>query len=157
MPSSACPEPTILSAWIDGGLDAPTAAAIEAHLAGCAECVETVREVRAVLAAPRERGPATFALQRAVADALRGRHRHDEPPLVLVLRWTLAAAAAVAACWIGFHAGTGVAPSTSRPSVDPLVDTMTFGLLDGDAEGVNDDLLQFALAASNVGLTEVSR
>jgi hypothetical protein len=45
------PEEGIIHAWLDGGLPASEAAAIESHVASCAECQESVAEARGLIAA----------------------------------------------------------------------------------------------------------
>lgn len=45
------PDESTIHAWLDGALDAVAAAAVEAHVAGCAECAAAVAEARGLIAA----------------------------------------------------------------------------------------------------------
>ncbi|MDQ6635428.1 MAG: zf-HC2 domain-containing protein [Gemmatimonadota bacterium] len=44
------PDEGTIHAWLDGAFDAPTAAAIEAHVASCPSCTERVAEARGLIA-----------------------------------------------------------------------------------------------------------
>jgi anti-sigma factor RsiW len=44
------PDEGTIHAWLDGAFDAPTAAAIEAHVASCPSCAERVAEARGLIA-----------------------------------------------------------------------------------------------------------
>jgi hypothetical protein len=49
-PRNDHPDEGTIHAWLDGAFDAPTAAAIEAHVASCASCTERVAEARGLIA-----------------------------------------------------------------------------------------------------------
>jgi hypothetical protein len=44
------PDEGTIHAWLDGALDAPTASALEAHVASCTSCTERVAEARGLIA-----------------------------------------------------------------------------------------------------------
>jgi anti-sigma factor RsiW len=65
--------PELISASIDGELEAERAAELEAHLQGCADCARTVEELRGLSQAIGRRAPrykAPEALRARIADAL---------------------------------------------------------------------------------------
>ncbi|HYM16443.1 MAG TPA: zf-HC2 domain-containing protein [Dehalococcoidia bacterium] len=85
-----------LSAWLDGELEAGRAAALEAHVAGCAVCRERAEGLRATRAQVRALGlvepPRSFRITPAmVVDARPGRR-----PTAAVARWAPALSAAAA-------------------------------------------------------------
>ncbi|MFL5605887.1 MAG: anti-sigma factor family protein [Gemmatimonadaceae bacterium] len=49
-PRNEHPDEGTIHAWLDGAFDAPTSAAIEAHVASCPSCTERVAEARGLIA-----------------------------------------------------------------------------------------------------------
>jgi anti-sigma factor RsiW len=86
-----------LSAWIDRELSAPRAAAVEAHVAGCAECgarADALRRTDDALQAIPLRAMPPGALAEVLRRSARGR---APAPRARWLRWAGAAAGAGAA------------------------------------------------------------
>ncbi len=87
-----------LGAYLDGELDAAERAAVEAHLAGCAECPALLERHRALQAAVRAELPAhraSDALRARVREALREAARRPAPRRTVPWRALGVAAAAV--------------------------------------------------------------
>lgn len=101
--------PAALSAWIDGELDEPTAAAVREHVAGCRSCQRRHALLAAVGEAVRRLPPETvsagfddaFRRRRAGASGRRIRVRRT---VVLV---ATGLAAALVAAWVVRPAGPG--------------------------------------------------
>ena len=112
-----------LSAWLDGELDEGARAAVEAHLARCAECRETLAALRAVDPAARELGVrapegdfdgfAARVRERIEAEAAVRRPASWRPPT-----WTWAVAAALLLAVVTpltLHRGETVLPARTAP------------------------------------------
>lgn len=122
-----------LSAYVDGELDGPRAAQVEAHLATCSACgaeVADLRDLAAALVAQAVPGPRAEAVDRAVAQAravvldrarrpslwrslarfLRARVELPAPALAFGL---------AAALLIGSRSTTGLEPTRLRVTVMP--------------------------------------
>lgn len=104
---TACPEPGLLAAYLDGRAGAAETREVEKHLISCPSCLETIRELRALRAEPLpDVPPRVFARARTVLP--------PERPRVLeplwgnwkkALVWTAAAASIAAASAAGLRLG----------------------------------------------------
>jgi len=71
-----CPNPEVLSQWVDGALDARGSAAVGGHVETCAACGRKARELRAVgawIASPGEPGPSCLSVDDMAAVLESGR------------------------------------------------------------------------------------
>lgn len=111
-----------LSEYVDGELDASTHAAVEAHLATCAECRATVTALGRVVARARRMGyrpPANDLWPRirsAIATAPLAEGRAHRPRMVTISLGRLAAAAALVAIVAGGFAWTIAARRIAVPA-----------------------------------------
>ncbi len=146
-----------LASYVDGRADGLLRDAIESHLALCSLCLSDLREIRALLA----EGPAE---ERAVPDRLLaeakglvlGRHgarhavshrlaRRSRAWWVEAARWSLAAAASVVICVLGYQAGQKSCAVQQEAAPD-LVSEMSFGVLSSDGSDSEEEFFALALA-----------
>lgn len=114
-----CPEGGVLSAYLDGELEAPWKASVEAHVAGCPACavaLERLRSVRERLKGDEE--PELVETMARVRNALAARiatpsHRWRSITVPLPL-------AAIAACLVLLLGGGLVLSAFRRPDTSPV-------------------------------------
>ena len=121
----------LLSAHLDGELDARATARIEAHLAGCASCAARARELAELSRAVREqasRPEPSDALRRRLAASLRT-ERAPRAPLraVSIATHALAAAAAGMLAWIA--ASSWVRPTQEQRIGEDVISAHVRSLL----------------------------
>ena len=110
-----------LSEYVDGDLDAPTRAQLEAHLATCTDCQAVVTDLRRVVERARHVGyrePTTDLWQPIESTIQRGRGRHRR---LVTISWArLATAAAIVAVLAGGFAWT---VASRRVPIEVVADT----------------------------------
>ena len=148
--SRGCPTPVELGASIEGRCSAGEAAAIESHLAACAQCALAVSDIRSM--APQQ-GQTLVFVPPQVIDAARGlvpastvtHRRLRVSPLRLGADWGMAAAAAVLICLTGYQLGMA-AQSPPQVSDASVLTAMSFGLV--DETDTSDDALVLLTAGN---------
>ncbi|MHC4990906.1 MAG: anti-sigma factor family protein [Planctomycetota bacterium] len=133
--SEGCPEPMELAGYADGRLAPDRAGMVEEHLAGCAACIEAVLETRRLLGDLPELPPAPVSVVQAARDLVPDGElevigRIGPLSWQGIGRWSVAAAAMIAICVVGYRTGSRM-PSTTGPASSSLVSEMSFGLFDG--------------------------
>jgi anti-sigma factor RsiW len=132
---AACPPAIELAAWLDGRATDPQRDAIEAHLAGCAECIDAVGGIR--LAREAVAGSLAGAPDR-VKEAARmlvgaspgpRERRMQLAGWQTIGRWSMAAAASVAICVVGYRAGESRLAFDAAGADKVMVGELSFGLL----------------------------
>src|SRR5436190_6058564 len=71
-----CPNPEVLSQWVDGTLDARGSAVVKGHVESCAACARKAQELRAVgawIASAGEPGPSCLSIDDMAAVLESGR------------------------------------------------------------------------------------
>ena len=143
-----------LAAYLDGRISDETRRQVETELAASPALRRELVELRGLVAMTGETPPVPLAVVRAARDLV-GSRSDDVAPAAppapgrswrLAMRWSMAAAAAVAACLLGYQAGvTSVGSSGAGPATEANVDTvMAFGLL-ADEDESDADLLAMLL------------
>ena len=149
-----------LAAYLDGRISDETRRQVEAELAASPALRRELVELRGLVAVTAETPPVPLAVVRAARDLV-GARTDDVAPAAppapppppaparswrLAMRWSMAAAAAVAACLLGYQAGvTSVGSTGAGPDTEANVDTvMAFGLL-ADEDESDADLLAMLL------------
>lgn len=146
-----------LAAYLDGRISDETRRRVETELAASPALRRELVELRELVAVTAETPPVPLAVVRAARDLV-GARTDDVAPAAppappaparswrLAMRWSMAAAAAVAACLLGYQAGvTSVGSTGVGPDTEANVDTvMAFGLL-ADEDESDADLLAMLL------------
>ena len=145
--SVACPGQLELASYLDGQLPDPEVESFEAHLAGCRECRQAVADARLIAA---EAAVSTSAVpQRVIRSAQALVRQRVQPSTSLnwrMARWPVAAAASIAICVWGYHAGMAYTDSTDILP-DRLAAEMTFGVFDPSEDDSDEiELIAFLLS-----------
>ncbi|MHC5022688.1 MAG: anti-sigma factor family protein [Planctomycetota bacterium] len=140
-----CPDALTLASYLDGRAGPAERQSVESHLAACPECLLAVREARSIAGADPssiEVPPGVLAAARALVDhdaASAGdamRRRLVFPDWRAAARWSVAAAAMLIICLLGYQAGLSSLPESER-TVPVATEDLSFGVFNA---GLNDDL-----------------
>ena len=156
-----------LEAFVDGELEAGTAAAIEAHLAGCEACAaehSLTEAVRRELRALPELDAPPAVLGRVLSEAGRDRFRPAETRPTRSGRpaWAAWAAAAFTAVVLGAAMLLGPSRQPSPPDVGPapdasLADAMSADAMSPDAVAADPEAVARATEEARFALAYVAR
>jgi anti-sigma factor RsiW len=130
-----------LAAYLDGTVTDDTRGRVEAALAGSADLRAELVEARELVTLTTDTPPVPLSVVRAARELVGPPREGATPATVrgpwrLTARWSVAAAAAVAVCLLGYQAGvTSVGSADTASNTDANVDAvMAYGLLADDEE-----------------------